>query len=451
MYVTEIEITNLRCFEGTHKLSLDRGDGTYAGWTVFVGRNGSGKSTLLKAIALAVVGPNSARRLVGSFPNWVRKGQVSATVGVALRGNPLVDPLLVSSAEDPSTAYIAHPRLTWDNVDGASDPMDSGLSNIERHAPWLLNKRGPWGDLPEGWFIAGYGPHRRLGPTTLDIQAAVFIDPVFARLINLFSESATLSEAVDWLKQVHLRALEGRDGAEDLKGAVIKLLGDGLLPDGSLVEAIDSDGLWVVRDGVRLNLDQVSDGYRTVAALVLDLARRLHATYGSLALTDHPDGHVVCDHEGVVLIDEVDAHLHVSWQQQIGFWLTSRFPKLQFLVTTHSPFICQAASPRGIVRLPAPGEDRKMEHLDPRTFRAVVNGSADDAVLTELFGLEHAHSPRAEGMREEIAALEVRILDGVATPDDRNRYDALRSELPDGLGEEADRSVRALVARRSGR
>lgn len=80
MYITEIEISDLRCYKGTQTLSLDRGDGRYAGWTVFAGRNGSGKSTLLKALALSVIGPMAARSLVGTFPGWVRRGESLADI-----------------------------------------------------------------------------------------------------------------------------------------------------------------------------------------------------------------------------------------------------------------------------------------------------------------------------------------------------------------------------------
>jgi predicted ATPase len=54
------------------------------------------------------------------------------------------------------------------------------------------------------------------------------------------------------------------------------------------------------------------------------------------------------DRSGVELIDEVDAHLHPEWQREVGFWLKRHFPKIQFLVTTHSPSICQAAAPNGL-------------------------------------------------------------------------------------------------------
>ena len=52
MYVTQFELADLRCFRGVHRVSLDRGDGSYAGWTVFAGRNGTGKSTLLHLLGI---------------------------------------------------------------------------------------------------------------------------------------------------------------------------------------------------------------------------------------------------------------------------------------------------------------------------------------------------------------------------------------------------------------
>jgi predicted ATP-binding protein involved in virulence len=208
-----------------------------------------------------------------------------------------------------------------------------------------------------------------------------------------------------------------------------------------MVERVDSEGLWVRRDGLALPLEQVSDGYRTVTALVVDIARRLHASYQTLPLTTS-NGVLSCSLPGVVLIDEVDAHMHVEWQQKLGFWLTSHFPAIQFLVTTHSPFICQAAT--SIIRLPAPGEARIMEHLDQRLFNAIVNGGADDAVMSELFGLEHAHSAAAEQLREQLAALELKLVSGTATGKEKAEHTRIREALPDDIGEEADRKLRMV-------
>lgn len=439
MYITEIVISDLRSFRGEHVLSLDRGEGTYAGWTVFAGRNGAGKSTLLKALALSVIGPLASRSLAGVFTDWVYRGAESAVVRTRLQRD-----------REHDQFKAGHPNkrpfwvgLTWRATPHTTDVLSRWEdSKVERTRSGL---NGPWADAPIGWFVAGYGPYRHLGAPPTEV-VKLSADPVMARLINLFNESATLSDAVDWLKATHLRALEERPGAVELRDNVLRVLNDGLLPDGSSVRRVDSEGLWIERDGVEMPLEQVSDGYRTVTALVVDLLRRLQDTFQRLELQEEPDGTVVCGLPGVVLIDEIDAHMHVAWQQAIGPWLTRHFPAIQFLVTTHSPFICQAASQNGLIRLPAPGEGRTLEHVSDDLFKTVVNGGADDAVLTELFGLEHAHSARAERIRSEVAALETKALRGTANPEEIARYQSLKDELPTDLGELSDRRLRGLVA-----
>lgn len=178
-----------------------------------------------------------------------------------------------------------------------------------------------------------------------------------SRLTSLFHEDASLAEGVSWLIEQHLCAFEKRAGAQDLKDAALAILGDDLLPDDYRIDDVDSEGLWVVHGEHRFPLREMSDGYRTVAALVVDLLKQIHHAYGELAL-DRSSGRPAIPNPGIVLIDEVDAHLHVTWQKRIGGWLKAHFPAIQFIVTTHSPYICQAADPGGLIRLPAPDEDR---------------------------------------------------------------------------------------------
>ncbi len=226
------------------------------------------------------------------------------------------------------------------------------------------------------------------------------------------------------------------------------LLNDGLLPDSTQVSRIDSEGLWVTQGGRTFPLRDMSDGYRTTAALVLDLARQLQTTYREFRLEPvepaQPGLKWRVPYPGVVLIDEVELHLHVSWQRRIGFWLKQHFPNIQFIVTTHSPFVCQAADPRGLIRLPAPGEERTAEHVSDELFRTVVNGTVDEAVLTELFGLEHVHSEESEKLRTRVAELEVRLMDGKASEEERAEFERLSAQLPDTGSALVDRAVRSL-------
>jgi len=309
----------------------------------------------------------------------------------------------------------------------------------------------PWKQGPGGWFAVGYGPYRRLSGHASDAQRLMTGPERVARLVNLFREDASLVECVTWLREIYLRRLENRPGAAELERAVLALLNDGLLPDCATVEGVDSEGLWILQQGIRLPLNELSDGYRTTAALVMDIVRHLESAFGGLrieAAEDEEGSFQQVLHTGVVLIDEVDLHLHVSWQKRIGFWLKRHFPNIQFIVTTHSPFICQAADPRGLIRLPAAGENRSAEHVSEELYNTVVNGSADDAVLTELFGLETSYSDRAEQLREDVANLEAKLQTGKATDKDRRTLLDLRSRLPQNLSTDVAQALRKLAAER---
>jgi len=438
MYITEITLTDLKCFRGTHHLDLMHGDRNYAGWTVFAGRNGAGKSTLLKALVLATADLARAASLdPGYGRRWTRFGAAKSMCQIGLQSParwtgqlPLVagqgaNFLGMRILNNPP-AHAAAPTLPIEEEERLREAFSLG-----------------W-PPPHGWFIAAYGPSRHLGARDAE-QERFEGDPALRRLASLFVESASLAEGVEWLQKVHTRALERKEGAKQLKKDVLRLLHDDLLPDGWGVLGVDSDGLWLQRDNTTMLLNAMSDGHRIVTALVLDMVRHLHDCYGDLRLEEGPSWR--CPLPGVVLIDEVDAHMHVGWQQRIGFWLTEHFPRIQFLVTTHSPFICQAASPGGLIRLPAPGEDRTIERVPEHLADAIRNGGADLAVMTELFGLEHAHSARAETLRQRVATLELRVLDEEATEAELAEYDRLRNQLPDNMRELADRSVRALLAR----
>jgi predicted ATP-binding protein involved in virulence len=179
---------------------------------------------------------------------------------------------------------------------------------------------------------------------------------------------------VQWLIDNHARSLDGKESAGELCRAAIRVLSDELLPDDYEITEVDSDGLWVTNRGRPFPLREMSDGYRSITALVVDLIKQVHACYAGLH-SEVRDGTPMITAAGVVLIDEIDAHLHVSWQRQIGGWLKAHFPNMQFIVTTHSPYICQAADPGGLSRLPGPNEEKSPHVVDQDLFDRVVHGS----------------------------------------------------------------------------
>lgn len=126
----------------------------------------------------------------------------------------------------------------------------------------------------------------------------------------------------------------------------------------------------------------------------------------------------------VVLIDEVDAHLHSEWQREIGFWLKRHFPKIQFLVTTHSPLICQAADGNGLFVLPEPGSDDEPRALCTQEYQKVIASKPDTILLTSAFGLQNTRSPVAVEKRAELSRLEAKKrAGGVLTRTEQLEFD----------------------------
>jgi hypothetical protein len=451
MYISRVRLKNIRGFAGRRNvdLTLTRPDGSHAGWTVLAGRNGSGKTSLLRAIALTVGGPGVAPGLIPDLRTWMTVGlQTSSAVlqlvtapedfqpddGERVKDLTVEIDWLVDPGREMSRPN-SQPGTTWSiavNTPGGIKPVHRTMS--------------PWQADPIGWFCAAYGPFRRLVGGSAEAQRLMSTPGPAARLASLFYEDAALTEGVQWLIDKHLRALEGKSWASELGNAALQILADGLFPDHYQVREVDSDGIWVISRGHRFPLREMSDGYRSVAALVVDLIKQFHDCYGDLHF-EVRDGVPMVTAPGVVIIDEVDAHLHVSWQRQVGTWLKTHFPNVQFIVTTHSPYICQAADPGGLIRLPGPSEDEPPQVVDQDLYDRVVYGSGDDAVLSELFGLETPYSERAEELRKELVPLEMSVLAGEADGDDIERYRKLRRLLNSSPSARADEvSARLLPA-----
>jgi predicted ATP-dependent endonuclease of OLD family len=231
------------------------------------------------------------------------------------------------------------------------------------------------------------------------------------RYATLFKEDATLGEGEEWLKELQYERLEAEARGESngngklLLEALLRLLNDQFLKQGATVEEVTSRAVWL-RDSanMRITLSDMSEGYRAALAMLIDIFRHMSHVYGPNILSTREDESVFVDRPGVVLIDEVDAHLHPEWQREIGFWLKAHFPLVQFIVTTHSPLVCPAADHGRIYHVPQPGSGTPFR-LTTEDYNEVVAGKPDEILLTPAFGLEHTRSPQAVQARARHAML----------------------------------------------
>lgn len=415
MYIQRIILTNVR---GFRKLDfrLSRPTGSLAGWTVLTGENGSGKTAVLKAIAMALAGPDVGRALQPSLRGWIRDDLDRAEIAVQIVPDEL----------DKFTTGRRYEQSFWSEVElqkngGPEVSMKPGTAR-RRDKKGPLN--GPWAENTAGWFAVGYGPFRRLYGASTEAQRLMSGPSRVARFATMFREDATLSECEQWIKDLGYKELEHKERESQILSQILALLNDDFLRHGVSIDRVDSDGLWVRDgDGTVLPLSEMSEGYRTALALMIDIMRHLEQVYGHHGLVTTKNGHVIVENRGVVMIDEVDAHLHPAWQREIGFWLKARFPNVQFIVTTHSALVCQAADERGIFHLTPPGSREDPYQLSDEDYWAIVRSKADDVLLSPAFGLTHTRSPRAVEARSDYTRLKAKRRSLPLTSEERKQLE----------------------------
>ena len=204
---------------------------------------------------------------------------------------------------------------------------------------------------------------------------------------TLFSRDAALRPLDAWAVDLDYSR---RDGVKVVREAL-----NALLP-GVRFKKIDKQKkeiLFDTGDGP-VPLDRLSDGYQNMAGWIGDLLFRLTSAFADYAKP--------LSAGGILLLDEVDLHLHPDWQRQLLQFLSAQLPNFQFLATTHSPFTAHQCGPE---------ELHIVERPDARTPPAIRQYRGDarllrlDQVLDPLLGLATTDSLQTQNLRKEYLAL----------------------------------------------
>ncbi len=429
MYISKVHLKNIRGFRDL-EFSFDRGNGTYAGWTVLTGDNGSGKSTLLKAIAIALTGTDTARALQPSFHRWISEGEIEAGIELEIV-NHVRDDYYTDGGRTPiSGRFPVNIELTK----GAKEPVLQAKKSTNNTRPTnkTIAERSIWSPEAKGWFSCGYGPFRRVFGAS-PVAMRQMVAPTTERFVTMFQEAASLEEVDQWLRSLSHKKLENRPEETKQLELLIEMLGDNLLPNQISIDRVDSDGLWLKdRQGLDLAWGDMSDGYRAALALLADIIRHLIGTFGIEQFSQKNDsGKIFVQRSGVVLIDEIDAHLHPEWQREIGFWLKDHFPNIQFIVTSHSPLICQAADANGLFVLPEPGSGNAPRALSSEERQRIISSTPDTILRSPAFGLQNTRSEPAVQAQAKYSKLKAKQRAGAKlSPDEQGQLTQLSLFIP---------------------
>jgi predicted ATP-binding protein involved in virulence len=368
LHLERLRLVNFKGINCT-EVSFDRN------FTALAGINGTGKSTILRALQILLSWP--AARIKSSKGNGremdksieILRGASSAVLEVFAMDN---------SGHELSWRQVANrPGRTASDEKSDYHQLSAFAADVQER----ITRTEERCSIP--LFV--YYPVDRAG---LDIPQRIRIHHEFP-LLSAYDEAlvsgANFRDFFEWFRDRQLTesqafqeaaSMSDFDGSKFVKDRQLSAVRDAverMMPGFSGLKVQSSPNRMTIRKGAQeLRIDDLSDGERCLLAMVGDLARRL--SIANPTLPDPLGGF------GVVLIDELDLHLHPAWQRRVVSGLVGTFPNCQFVVTTHSPQILSEVRP-GQIRLLGVGKDGIDVRVPDQSF-----GLDSVRILQELMG-----------------------------------------------------------------
>jgi predicted ATP-binding protein involved in virulence len=422
--------------------------------TIIAGANGTGKSAILKATAMAV--SHVLPKLTPSLENPldlsaddIHAGASSLTMSAAfsIHGANVRADVTRSTPRNPS--QIEELNIRRNDLRFAIRGTERGsqehreLEEDLRKIEQLLRGKDdtaivrifpPQADTaPEAFAVRSkaddrqplavfYSTSRFLSRLPPVMPKAKSVEVATAFRSSLTQVEVSLNEFGNWIRVMDEGAIRRPDLKETIR-AQLEVAVQTMLPGFSRLELQDAHPprFSINKEGNRLFLEQLSDGERGLLALVFDLTRRL-------AIANPESDHPIAEGAALVLVDELELHLHPKWQRDVLGRLRSVFQQCQFVVTTHSPLVLGEVEARCV------------------RFLEFEDGKVVARVPTEAYGLD-ANRILQELMGARIRTQEVeRNLKMLFELIDDERFDQAREKLAsleESLGSDEPELTRA--------
>jgi predicted ATP-binding protein involved in virulence len=335
MRIDKIQIRNFKGFEDQTFEFKEQ-------FTVFIGDNAKGKTSVLDALAVAA----------GSFFLGI-EGIVARTIEereirlVIIDGQPKPQTPVIIEA----SGHIESKAIHWKREIKTKKTTHKDAKEISTLAANKLNESRKHSGVRFP-IIAYYGTGR-LWAEHEKVSFQLQGEGVTLAYKNSLSAKSSNKEFLSWIKTQEdtiTKFAQPLDIAHLIafKQAILALIPNNTWQDMAFDRKQDElMGIFTDDKGVRnkLAFGQLSDGYRNAISLAADIA------YRCIQLNPWLGERAVIDSEGIVLIDEIDMHLHPNWQRHFISDLKKAFPKIQFVATTHSPFIVQSLAKDELINL----------------------------------------------------------------------------------------------------
>jgi predicted ATP-binding protein involved in virulence len=429
--LSKLTITETTCFK---KVSLDlTRDGKPAEWIIILGENGTGKSTLLKMLALNLMGSRMPLDVVDRFR--LAKFAANGSKSVPHCYTEIAASWHDTNKERGIINYTSENSVPIQRLRGEIfvGSVRHGGDTSDRLYKSLFSE-----EVQGGWFCAGYGPWRRAsfsGRSLRQENVSALGSTKSGRFASLFNEDYSLSAFTEWIIDLEYQVLKNpQDYYTNRVFTLATSIFANSLP-GFKFHSINSNKEIILTDGkMEITVDQLSDGYKSVASWTGDLVKLLIEAF--------PNSEDPTKEEGVVIIDEIDIHLHPKWQRDIVNQTRRVFPNIQFIVTTHSPFVAQDLTENDKLFVTRQnGDDVQIYEWTQQ----LIGWRVDQILTSELFGLKTTRGEEIEDLETERNRLTEKSFYQEFSIRDAERLNSLDNKILKMKSNPAEESDRDLV------
>ena len=321
MRIKELELKNFRCFE---HMSLM----LHSNMNVMVGVNGTGKTTILEAIRIFI---GAVFCELDKIENKISSPSITDD-DVRLHNLERQYSVEIQGILDIDKELLHEGIASWDRVlerYGGKTKFGNGKNakELSKNIQTLI-RDGEETAVPIIAYYSTYRYKKEKKNTGLEADGS--------RLRGYYNALDSMTNIWFFLNIIKTETLwELQSGKQSIILSMVRKVIAGCVPDcAEIVHDVKYDKLIITqRDGEKIPFSSLSDGVRSVLSMVMELSLRcylLNPYLGENAPLFTP---------GIVLIDEIDLHLHPEWQLHILNDLSAMFPRIQFIVSTHAPLI----------------------------------------------------------------------------------------------------------------
>lgn len=371
MFLNSIELHNFRCFENLEVNFNNR-------LSVIVGVNGAGKTSILEAATIAVGTFTSA---MDGITNYGIKKQDAHNKYFNI--GSVVDVQPQFPVEITARGEVDEQKVQWlRSLNSANGRGSMANAKELTRIAVRYQERMRNGDTDLILPIISYYGTGRLWDQHREKRSDTFEKNTRSNgYIDSLDGAANDKLMMKWFQKMTIQQYQKEQTLPEFRAVCLAMeqcfhaiTGYQNVKVQFNLDTHEIDLLYVTQNNnsERISLSQLSDGYKCTISLIADIAYRMAILNPQLL------DHVLDETDGIVLIDEIDLHLHPAWQQRVLDDLMKIFPKVQFIVTTHAPAVINSAGTESLIII----KDNEILHAPDETYGKDIN-----TIFREVMGV----------------------------------------------------------------